>query len=154
MAPPMVVIRAAFPVDRLPSLQRTGPPADGSTTPGSRAWWQVVSRLGGSLPQVLVFVDALSSQVADLVAGQRAVVVTTGESPSSPPGFPVPVVDLAEVREWRRLPDADRQRLLATLVVQCRTERVHVLGSAGFAAALAVYGRTLRSVTTVVDGPA
>jgi hypothetical protein len=144
--------------DRLAKLRRTGPPSDGSTTPGSRAWWRVVAELGPVLPRHLVFASRTPRPEDPPVStshADRTTLIITGE-----PEHPAPaahagrrVVELARLAEWRALSADERRRLLAMLVVQCGVEQVDVLDSADFSAALLTYGRTLHRVTSISEHP-
>lgn len=149
--------------DALAALRRTGPPPDGSTTRGSRAWWRVVRALGAP-PEVIVFLgqapapdSGTAVECAALMSAatrERPVaVVTTSEGPARPPGAleNVTWVDLPAMDEWRQLAGPERRRLLATLVVQLRPGVVHSLDSGEFAAALSDHGPALRASTRVQD---
>lgn len=148
--------------ENLEALRRVGPPSDGSVTRGSRAWWRVVEAIGTPPPRVIAFVSGpppsdpgTDARCAALLSGgppgRVAVIVTRGSStrPGSA-GDHVAWVDLSAMDEWRQLPEPERRRLLATLVVQHRPETVRVLGSPEFSAALEAYGPALRASTSVV----
>lgn len=145
--------------DNLAALRRTGPPSDGSTTRGSRAWWRVVGAMGAPAPQVVVLVSqAPPDPAADprwatilsaAASGRRVAVVATRGGSDRPTWLPDPTtwVDLPSMDEWRQLPEVERRRLLATLVVQLHPDVVHVLDSAEFVTALDDYGPALRAST-------
>jgi hypothetical protein len=138
----------------LAELRRTGPPSDGSTTAGSRAWWRVVAALGPLLPTHLVF--ASHAPRADQFppstsSADRTAFVITGDagSPASSTDPRRAVLELARLTEWRGLSAEERQRLLAMLVVQCGVRDVEVRDSPEFSAALRTYGRTLHRVASI-----
>lgn len=142
--------------DRLAALRRTGPPSDGSTTPGSRAWWRVVAGLGPVPPSHLVFASSTRRhELAGTSHAERTAVVITDEPKATTPApdARTRVVELARLTEWQALSAQERHRLLAMLVVQCGADRVDVLDSAEFSAAMLSYGRTLRSVATITERP-
>jgi hypothetical protein len=139
---------------RLAELRRTGPPSDGSTTAGSRAWWRVVAALGPLLPTHLVF--ASHAPRADQLppstsSADRTALVITGDAGSAASSTDPrrAVLELARLTEWRGLSAEERQRLLAMLVVQCGVRDVDVRDSPEFSAALRTYGRTLHRVASI-----
>ncbi len=107
----------------LDALRLVGPPADGSLTPGSRVWWQVVEALGPPRPGALV----LTSDAEGLGVGWD------DDAP----------VDLSSLAGWSRLTDDERWRLIATLVVQYRPSAVHGLDAPELAEMVRRYGRAM-----------
>ena len=144
--------------EALAALRHVGPPMDGSVTAGSRAWWDLVRRVGDQPLDTVVFVgdgagddglDALGGATDPSAAEGRVLVVDTAASPAEQP-LPardgVQVVHARDLGDWAHLTAAERRRLLATLVVQYRVPRVVVRGSADFEAAARDYERALGAV--------
>jgi glycosyltransferase involved in cell wall biosynthesis len=133
----------------LADLHHVGPPSDGSLTSGSRAWWDLVRRVGSRRPEEIVFVgthDAASVPVDDAAT----LVVLTGVPGGS--GSRPGAVRLHDLEHWERLTATERRRLMATLVVQYGPSVVRHVDSPEFADAAREYATALGSVTRV-EGP-
>lgn len=120
-----------------------GPPADGSDTPASRVWWQVVDALGDRRPQMVIFTPWLRMGGADILVARYAltarelrpdwevVVVSTHASSTQQDWMPegVRFVDLTELDGYDDLSPFQRRDLVTNLVVQLQPELVHVINS-------------------------
>lgn len=132
----------------LADLRHVGPPSDGTLTSGSRAWWDLVRRIGSRRPEAIVFVGAAGGAASVPVDDPATLVVLTGDAAGSRPG----AVRLGDLEHWERLTAPERRRLMATLVVQYGPSVVRHVDSAEFADAAREYATALGSVTRLV-GP-
>jgi hypothetical protein len=135
--------------EALAALRHVGPPSDGSVTSGSRAWWDLLRRIGTDRPDAIVFSGEAASGAPTPPHGP-VLVVHAGGAQASGDGE-ARSVRLEDLAHWERLSAAERRRLMATLVVQLGPSVVRHDGSAEFAEAAAEYATALASVTHVVD---
>jgi hypothetical protein len=137
--------------EAMSSLRHVGPPSDGSLTSGSRAWWDLVRRIGPGHWDEMVFLGAdVDAPDDELSVGQGTLVVRTG-GVSRPAG--AQEVRLDDLDGWERLSAAERRRLVATLVVQHGPRVVRHHDSPELADAAREYASALGSVTQVVGSP-
>lgn len=134
--------------EALAGLRHVGPPTDGSLTSGSRAWWDLVRRVGRRRLDEITFVGGDGRPDELPAAGDHTLVVRTGGSGAADPD--VDVVRLDDLAHWERLTPAERRRLMATLVVQWGPSIVRHHSCPEFAEAAREYGTALGSVTRVV----
>ncbi|WP_299926475.1 glycosyltransferase [uncultured Nocardioides sp.] len=134
-----------------------GPPADGSLTAGSSAWWHAVAALEGTRPDVAFFAPWVRLGGGDLLLAHYAravrqlrpdaeVVVVTTHGPSDRLDLIDPsvrVVDLPSYEGYGTLTPAQRCRLVAMLVTQLRPGTVHAFNSPEAFDAVQVYKRSL-----------
>lgn len=120
-----------------------GPPADGTTTPASRVWWQVIDALRGSRPQAVFFApwlrmggaDILIARYAETVAELRPdwdiLVITTHGTSTTQDWMPARarLIDLPALEAYDLLTPRERRELTVNLVVQLGPELVHIINS-------------------------
>jgi glycosyltransferase involved in cell wall biosynthesis len=120
-----------------------GPPADGSMTPASRVWWQVIDALRGARPKALLFAPWLRMGGADILVARYAqtlaelrpdwdiLVVTTHGTSTTQDWMPerAQLIDLPSMQGYELLTPRERRELTVNLVVQLGPELVHVINS-------------------------
>lgn len=146
---------ASFPV--------VGPPRDGTLTPGSSVWWQVVAQIGERRPDIVIFApwlrlgggDLLLVRYANAVARLRphlnVTVVTTFDTSTHADRLAdtVQLVDLVATQGYKDLDHVARRQLVASLVTQYAPAMVHAFNSPEFFDAVALFPSALANSTRV-----
>jgi glycosyltransferase involved in cell wall biosynthesis len=139
------------------SFTKVGPPRDGSLTPGSRVWWQVVAAIGERRPDVVFYApwlrlgggDILIARYANAVARLRpdlAVTVVTTHAASTHTeqlADGVQLVDLPSMTGYSDLVEDEKYQLVASITTQYTPRMVHSFNSPEFFDAVALFPRAL-----------
>lgn len=146
---------------RLADYRWAGPPADGSLSPGSGVWWQVIAALEGRRPDVIFVAPWVRMGGGDLLLAryartmrrlapeQQVLVVTTHGTSTRPDllGDDVTFIDLPAMGGYGLLTHEERERLVAMLVAQLRPRVLHVFNAPEAFDAVQRYWRAMSAHT-------